>query len=354
MNSEPQCHLVRRWISQLEDQELPSERVQILESHLDRCSDCREWYEEFQRGMDALGLGVDKVSGELDQLLMGTLDPGKLSPPVESEETARAADRAAPRLAALAAGVLVMISFVAWGVFSGFSFDAPWRDVSASGQLSLTSLEGELRIDVDDEEFVVEQDGDAQMVEIGRTVRCRSGVGKIVDRDGRTITISAGSWIVLTANTSVTLIDGSATFHVPRHKGGLVVITDEVTTNVLGTTFVVQRWALRQRSEVRVTEGSVSVVRGERIPLPLRAGERVEVTSNGLMFHAVRNEAEGQAPLPRASLGGALENRSVEGGGVLPADESGGGARREQRREGRLPLDVPVQQRQGADPDGED
>ena len=352
MNPQPECHLIRRWISQLEDQELPPERVAILESHLDHCSGCRNWYKEFQHGMDALDLGVVKVSGEIDRLLTGTLVPSKLSPPGESEEIARAADRAAPRLAALAAGVLVLISIVAWAVFPGFRWDALWRGSATVGNMSLASLQDDFLIEIDGEERDLSQDGATGIIEIGRTVRCRSGAGEIGDADGRVITISAGTYLTLTGESSVTLIDGSARFFVPPGKGGLVVITEEVTTRVLGTTFEVQRWASRHRSEVRVIEGSVAVVRGERIPLPLRVGERVEVTRQGLMFHALRSE--GETALPRASLGWPVEGQT-DGNEAPPAIESNRPPEREERsREGNLPLDLPVNQRRGADPDGED
>jgi len=352
LNPEPECHLIRRWISQLEDQELPPERVTILESHLDHCSGCRNWYEEFQHGMDALDLGVVKVSGEIDQLLTGTLVPSKLSPPGESEEITRAADRAAPRLAALAAGVLVLISIVAWGIFPGFRWDALWRGSAPAGNLSLASLQDDSLIEIDGQEQDLSQDGATGMVEIGTTIRCRSGAGEIVDSAGRVITISAGTYLVLTSESSVTLINGLARFEVPPGKGGLVVITEEVTTRVLGTTFEVERWASRYRSEVRVIDGSVAVVRGERIPLPLHTGERVEVTRHGLMFHALRSE--GATPLPRASLGGAVEGQ-IDGNEAPPAiDRNRPGEREEPSREGNLPLDLPVNQRRGGDPDGED
>ena len=354
MNPEPECNLIRRWISLVEDQELSTERIGILESHLDRCSDCRNWKEEFQRGMDALDLGVDEVSGEINELLIGSLDPDKLAPPGEPAEIARAADRAAPRLAALAAGVLILISVFAWGVFSGFRLDTSLFDSDSSNRWGFRAVTELCILEIDGEELLFEQAEEVAMVELGQEIHCRSGRGEIVGRDGRVISLSVGTLIIPSSGSTMTLLDGMARFVIPPGLGGFVVTTDEVTTSVLGTVFEVQRWASRQRSEVRVIEGSVAVVRDEKIPLPLRGGERVEVTRQGLMFHAARIENEGDAPLPRARLGGVVK----DGPGTSEATESAGDAKpdtsTERSREGNLPVDLPVNQRQRVDPDGED
>ncbi len=353
MNREPDCELVRRWISLVEDQELSAERAEILESHLDHCSRCRSWNELFHRGMDALDFGVDKVSGEIDEILNDTLDPDILAPPSEPIEIARAADRAAPRLAALAAGVLILISVFAWGVFSDFSKPTWLYDSEGPNNWSLESSSDVCRLTIDGEEHPLDQQGSDTSVEFGQTLHCLHGSCEFIDRAGRTISISEGTVFIPRSQVVVRLIDGRARFDVPRGMGEFEVVTAEATVSVMGTVFEVQRWASSQRTEVRVEEGSVAVTRGGRVPLPLHVGERVEVTSRGLMFHAARTEREGEKPLPRARLG-VVKPRAVEVE-ETPAPTDPGASPEQRREEGNAPLDLPVNQRQGVDPDdGED
>ena len=152
----------------------------------------------------------------------------------------------------------------------------------------------------------------------------------------------------------ISLVEGAARFAVPKGLGGFEVITDEVKVSVIGTVFEVQRWASVPRSEVLVLEGSVAVVRGDRIPLPLRVGERVEVTSQGLMFHAVRVEREGEKPFPRARLGVGEKSKSKATAAKKPSRTPDSDNPVEPRTEGNVPLDLPVNQRREVDPDGED
>ena len=116
MNPQPDCDLVRRWISLSEDQELTTDRSEMLEAHLDRCSACQKWHAEFQTGLDEFGIGCDEV--------------------------AKAAENAAPRMAAMTALLLVVISLVAWWWIS--SAEVAELDTL----LTLRSVEGESRVEL--------------------------------------------------------------------------------------------------------------------------------------------------------------------------------------------------------------
>lgn len=354
MNREPDCNLIRRWISLVEDQELSDERTQILESHLDHCSSCRNWKQQFQHGLDALDIGVDKVSDELGELLRESLGPDKLITPSEPEEISRAADRAAPRLAAFAAGVLIMISVLGWGFSSNFTLPTWLFENEDTNTWALRSTGGACTFSVDGIEQSFDLEEIRYAVEFGQKIECRSGSLQVVDQVGRTVSFSEGAVLVPVSDSRIRVTDGTAFFEIPEGLGEFGVITDEVEIVVVGTVFEVSRMESALRTEVRVAEGSVAVVRDKRVPLPLKAGERAEVTSVGLMFHPVRGEREGGSPFPRARLGEGAKERPLLEAKENPTSNGDVEDSANPGREGSVPLDLPVNQRHESNPDGED
>jgi hypothetical protein len=336
----------------VEDQELSPERLSKLEAHLDGCSDCRLWCDGFQSGIHELEVGVDKVSEEINELLTGSLDPGSLSEPKESNETIMAADQAAPRLAAYTVGVLLLICVVTWGAFPHFWSSNFWFNTDSTGYVFVRSIDISCVLDVAGEQVLVEPQEEATRVAFGQQIKCVSGACEIFDGVGSSVSITSGSTIIPDGKYAYTLRDGLARFVVFPGRGGLVVHTDEVTTRVLGTTFEVERWGDRLRSEIRVIQGRVALIRGERIPLPLGAGERAEVTSNGLMFHAARKVVEGAPALPNARLGSSPRISRKVPDSTDPGIEKPTSRDSDDREN--QPLDLPVTPNRGTDPDGED
>ncbi len=348
MSSQQDCELIRRWISLSEDHELTPERTEILEAHLDRCGDCRAWHEQFLSGMDVLDLGFDEVVGEIDQLLVGSLEPGQLISEREPMEVSLAAERAAPRFAAVVLTLLAFISLLAWWwVPSG-------KDSAFDSVFVLRTIAEQSVVELDEEPIRLRTGIASVLLGPGQTVSCQQGEVWIDDPNGRSVRFGVGAKVTILSNDSVLLEDGLARFDVEPEGRGFRVITEELQIRVTGTLFEMRRWASRGHTEVRVWEGDVEVIRGETIPLPLRQGEMVEVSGRGgLMFHAARVVEEGVAPLPRARLG--TVRKPVEQDPQLPdtpfapdepeSSPSSGGENK--------PLDLPVIHDGDADEDGE-
>ena len=67
------CDTARRWIALAVDEELPPEREPQLESHLDACPRCRQERVEAFARLGTIGVGVQEVTDEIDDLLEGQL-----------------------------------------------------------------------------------------------------------------------------------------------------------------------------------------------------------------------------------------------------------------------------------------
>ncbi|MEO2149021.1 MAG: FecR domain-containing protein [bacterium] len=343
MNPQPDCDLVRRWISLSEDQELTIDRSEMLEAHLDRCSACQKWHAEFQTGLDAFGIGCDEVVEEIDHLLTGHLDPDQLLEESEPAEVAMAAENAAPRLAAMTALLLVVISLVAWW----------WISSAEIGELdtllTLRSVEGESRIELAGEVIDLRPGVADQWVRLSQQVTCIAGEVVLIDPAGRVVKFGSGACLQPLTNDSIVLESGTAHFEVEPKGKGYSVITEEVTIRVTGTVFEMRRLSNPTHTEVLVIEGSVEVVRGETLPLPLHQGERVEVSGEGgLMFHSARQGDLGEAR-PRARLG---PSRVVPQNTPEPLFEEEKPHDGEGVRSRQSPLDLPVNSGDEADRDG--
>ena len=348
MSSQQDCELIRRWISLSEDQELTPERTEILEAHLDRCGDCRGWHEQFLSGMDVLDLGFDEVVGEIDQLLVGSLEPGQLISESEPMEVSLAAERAAPRFAAVVLTLLAVISFIAWWLIpSG-------KESAFDSVFVLRTIAEQSEVKLDGEQIQLRPGIASVLLGPGQTVSCQQGEVWIDDPNGRSVRFGAGAMVTILSNDSVLLEDGLARFDIEPEGRGFLVVTEELQIRVTGTLFEMKRSASRGHTEVRVWEGDVEVIRGETIPLPLRQGEMVEVSGGGgLMFHAARVVEEGVAPLPRARLGPVRKPVEQDPQDPdAPFDPDDPGSKPSGDRENK-PLDVPVIQDGDPDEDGE-
>jgi len=62
------CDTARRWIALAVDEELPPEREPQLESHLDACPRCRQERVEAFARLGTIGVGVQEVTDEIDDL----------------------------------------------------------------------------------------------------------------------------------------------------------------------------------------------------------------------------------------------------------------------------------------------
>jgi len=348
MSSQQDCERIRRWISLSEDHELTPERTEILEAHLDRCGDCRAWHEQFLSGMDDLDHGFEEVVGEIDQLLVGSLKPGQLISEHEPLEVSLAAERAAPRFAAVVLTVLASISLLAWWLVPA------GKDSGFDSVFVLRTISEQSVVEVDDEQIRLRTGIANVLLQPGQTVSCRQGEVWIDDPGGRSVRFGVGASVTILSNDSVQLEDGLARFDVEPEGRGFVVFTEELQIRVTGTLFEMRRWASRGHTEVRVWEGDVEVIRGETIPLPLRQGEMVEVSGRGgLMFHAARVVEDGVAPLPRARLGpvrNPVEQDQQDPDAPFDPDEPGS---KPSGRGEHKPLDVPVIQDGASDEDGE-
>ena len=341
MNPQPDCDLVRRWISLSEDQELTTDRSEMLEAHLDRCSACQKWHAEFQTGLDAFGIGCDEVVEEIDHLLTGHLAPDQLLSESEPAEVAMAAENAAPRMAAMTALLLGIISLVAWW----------WNSSELDTLLTLRSVAEESRVELAGEVIVLRPGVADQWVQLSQQVTCIAGEVVLIDPAGRVVKFGSGARLQPLTNDSIALESGTARFEVERKGKGYSVITDEVTIHVTGTVFEMRRLSNPTHTEVLVIEGSVEVVRGETLPLPLHQGERVEVSGEGgLMFHSARQGDLGEAR-PRARLGPSrvVPQNTPEPlfEEEVPSDGEGGRSRQS-------PLDLPVNSGDEEDRDEED
>ncbi|MDE0958249.1 MAG: FecR domain-containing protein [Planctomycetota bacterium] len=343
MNPQPDCDLVRRWISLSEDQELTTDRSEMLEAHLDRCSACQKWHAEFQTGLDAFGIGCDEVVEEIDHLLTGHLDPDQLLSESEPAEVAMAAENAAPRMAAMTALMLLVISLVAWWWISSAEID------ELDSLLTLRSVEGESRVELAGEVIDLRPGVADQWVRLRQQVTCIAGEVVLIDPAGRRVKFGSGARLQPLTNDSIALQSGTARFEVEPKGKGYSVITEEVTIRVTGTVFEMRRLSNPIHTEVLVIEGSVEVVRGETLPLPLHQGERVEVSGEGgLMFHSARQGDLGEAR-PRARLG---PSRAVPQNTPEPLFEEEEPQDGEGVRSRQSPLDLPVNSGDEADRDG--
>lgn len=341
MTSQPDCNLVRRWISLSEDQELTSERSEMLEVHLDRCSDCQKWHAEFQSGLDAFDIGCEDVVEEIDHLLTGHLDPDQLLSESEPVEVARAAEVAAPRLAAMTALLLVVISLVAWWWISSAEL------VELDTLLTLRSVGGESRVELVGEVIELRPGSADLRVQLQQQVSCIAGEVALTDPAGRRVIFGAGARLQPLTNDSIVLESGTARFEVEPKGQGYSVITDEVLIRVTGTIFEMRRLSNPSHTEVLVIEGDVEIVRRDAIPLPLHQGERVEVSGRGgLMFHSARQGDHGETR-PRARLGPDRVVPQVTPAGIFDREETSDGDGQSRSR----PLDLPVNAGDEADED---
>lgn len=327
MNPQPDCDLIRRWISLSRDQEMVSGWQERIDEHLDHCSSCRKWREELDSGLSVLDQGFADVVGEIDQLLEGNLSADQLVSESESVEVVQAADRAAPRLVAIVSLLLLSIGAIAW-----------WLLPEGQSLLAIRSAGPTAIIELSGQEIALQSSMADVLVKVGQTVSCSDGVATLIDPAGRTMTMNPGSILMVESIHSMKLHRGMVRFEVTPAGKNFQVSTSEVDVLVTGTAFEVERWPVRFRTEVRILEGVVEVTRDNNIALPLRAGEKVEVARNGgWMFHAARIVEEGQAPLPAARLGGGVSSDPAP----FPEDDE---SQRKPVRPHSTPLDLPRQQ----------
>ncbi len=293
MNPQPDCDLIRRWISLSRDQELVPGWQERVDDHLDHCSDCRLWHEDLDSGLSDFDQGFDDVVGEIEQLLKGHLSADQLDNDSEPVEVVKAADRAAPRLVAVVTLLLLSIGLISW-----------WLLPQGGSLLAIRSAGPITIIELGEQEITLRPSMADVPVKVGETITCSDGVATLIDPAGRTMTMNAESTLEVESSHSINLKRGVVRFEVTPAGKNFLVSTPEVAVLVTGTAFEVERWPARFRTEVRILEGEVEVTRDSNIALPLGAGEKVEVARNGgWMFHAARPLEEGQAPLPAARLG---------------------------------------------------
>ncbi|MDG1454903.1 MAG: FecR domain-containing protein [Planctomycetota bacterium] len=279
------CETVRDLISLEMDGEIPADQQQFLESHLDICSDCRRWSASLHDGVHSLKSDVGELSGELDSLIRDSLNAEDLLGADSDLQRNQASEKAAPVLALSAFAILVLIAVTSTLLFDfGSPNRTPVGVVSGFGEI--TRADG-LLIESNGVDF----NGTMKLMR-GDTIVATEGGVRVLEFLGEIVDLDEGTILRYQGPRLFEVLQGKAEFSVPSGGSRFVVKTQELSVEVVGTKFSVQRWSSKQQSEVRVQEGQVMIQWGKRIPLPVVEGEWVEVNSSGFMFHSVPRSIE--------------------------------------------------------------
>lgn len=336
-----ECENIRHLISLELDSEIHDQQRFQLESHLDRCKECREWERLLQSGLENIDTDFSEVSGELDDLLRENLKTSDLSDPEpEDTESRHGGGVAASRLSL----VLMLIALTVIGYLMRSEKPTDRYPVTAEiSGMSLIESQGEVK-------NISGSETASLSFQVGETLTCNEGSARLLDDNGFEAQVSFDSVVTLRSPREFQVHRGEARFTLNPGEGGLKVSTEEVDVSVVGTEFIVRRWDKVGRTEVFVLAGEVMVQWGKRIPLPVRADEWVEVSGRGFMFHSSREPVLTPSgdPIsrPDAGIGGEQPDserlfRDIPKRSVV--DESD-----------QKPLDMPLRQPKESNPDGED
>ena len=336
-----ECENIRHLISLELDSEIHDQQRVQLESHLDRCKECREWERLLQSGLENIDTDFSEVSGELDDLLRENLKTSDLSDPEpEDTEFRHGGGVAASRLSL----VLMLIALTVIGYLMRSEKPTDRYPVTAEiSGMSLIESQGEVK-------NISGSEKASLSFQVGETLNCKEGSARLLDYTGFEAQVSFDSVVTLRSPREFRIHRGEVRFTMSPGEGRLRVSTEEVDVSVVGTEFIVRRWDKVGRTEVFVLAGEVMVQWGKRIPLPVRADEWVEVSGRGFMFHSSREPVLTPSgdPIsrPDAGIGGEQPDserlfRDIPKRSVV--DESD-----------QKPLDMPLRQPKESNPDGED
>ena len=341
MGENRDCENFRNLISLEIDREIHEQQRVLLEEHLDHCSECRQWERMLQSGLDGLDSDFSNVSVELEGLLNENL---KTSDLVEPEpEVSNSSHRGG--MESLKAVFVLLLGSVIFG----------WFLLNPIAQREsnpvLAEISGEALIETQGElSRFSSTETITRSVELNETVICKAGSVRLKDDQGFSATVNFDSSVRLMAPRTVRVLNGEVRFQLTPDRGPLEVVTDEVRVSVVGTEFLVRRWEKVNRTEVYVLTGEVMVQWGRRIPLPIRAEEWVEVSDRGFMFHSspepVRPQGSDEVQRPAAGIGGEQPEQERLFRDIPERKGTTGSPQR--------PLDMPIREAGGEDPDGED
>ena len=345
MANNKDCEIARHLISLELDGEINDQQNRILQSHLDICSECRNWESLLQSGLKSIDSDFNEVSGELDELLEANLRTLDLAPQEDIETTVNNSRGSDASKAVLAVVLMVVLL---GGLLATMDSDEGVYPVTAeiSGQVAVIH-EGDV-----EEIETWESSSIRRSFRVGDQISCQEGTAQLVDGLGFSAEVSFDTKVKLLSPRELCVLDGQVQFRLKPNHGPLKVTTDEVDIFVTGTEFLVRRWASVNRTEVYVLSGEVMVQWGKRIPLPVRGDEWVEVSDGGFMFHSspepILGEGNKAAQRPAAGISG---QQPEEAGTRLFRDIP---TRKVTVNDSVGPLDVPLNESADQGPDGED